>query len=282
MTVNNDTKSAEMTEIAYIFDTETTGKIDSQLIEAAWLKVVMGADDNPAHYDERILPVKMYGVTDDYIERFKPSKKIDFGAMATHHIIEDDLTECRPHTEFKLPDDAQYLIGHNIDFDWKVIGVPDIKRIDTLALARCLWRDDDGHAQSACAYRIDLDYAQRATKNAHNALADVNICLQILDHVCHYWHIRSFTELHQLSEKARIPTIMSFGKHAGLAMDRVPLDYKQWYARQSDTDPYVIRAMKGEAGLSDEAIAVLISRGRQSESENSEVSVDDVSVNLNF
>lgn len=254
-----------MPEIAYIFDTETTGKVDSQPIEAAWLRLVAGAEDKPAHYDERVMPVKLYGVTNDYIERFKPTKPIEFGALATHHILESDLVDCCPYTELKLPEDAQYLIGHNIDFDWEVIGKPDIKRIDTLALARAYWRDDLGHSQSACAYRLNLDYAHRATQNAHNALADVNICLQILDHICDQWNIRSFEELHQLSQKALIPTVMTFGKHKGLPMAEVPADYKQWYRRQADTDPYMIKAMNGEEGLTDDVITKLVLRGRQHE-----------------
>lgn len=245
---------------AYILDTETTGKDESDPIEIAYLQL---STHKPEWIDDeigRINPASFYGVSAQYEERFMPDKPITYGAMATHHIRREDLDCCRHHTRFALPEDMTYLIGHNVDFDWKVLKSPDVKRIDTLALARVLWQDDDSHTQSACAYRINEQYASLATRNAHSALADVKVCLQVLDHICNVLNITSFEELHAVSERARIPTVISFGKHKGAAIKNVPPDYKRWYMGQADTDPYLIRAMKGEMGLTADDIAQMAAR----------------------
>ena len=47
-----------------------------------------------------------------------------------------DLIDCDPSYTVKLPPDAEYIIGHNVDFDWKALGQPNVKRICTQALAR--------------------------------------------------------------------------------------------------------------------------------------------------
>lgn len=47
-----------------------------------------------------------------------------------------------------------------------------------------------------------------------------------------------------ISEKARIPTIMPFGKHKGVAIKDVPADYKRWLMKQPDTDQYLLKAIQ--------------------------------------
>lgn len=93
---------------AYIFDCETTGLNEPELIEAAWLEL------------SSILPITLVG--DGFNQQYKPSKPIEIGALATHHIMDEDLVNCMPSSSFSLPDGIQYLIGHNIDFDAAVIG----------------------------------------------------------------------------------------------------------------------------------------------------------------
>lgn len=240
---------------AYIFDTETTGKDDgAQLVEAAYIKfdTNLGADGEFLGYSP---------VDPCFSMRYKASVPIQFGAMATHHITDEDLVDCPSNSEFQLPPDTEYIIGHNIDYDWKVIGSPvHIKRIDTLALANAFWRDSDAHTQSACMYRIDRELARSLTKNAHGALADVQMCAIVLSHICREWKIRSVDELYQLSEKARIPQTIWFGKHAGANIQDIPGDYKRWYLGQANTDPYLVKAMRGEVGISDDMAHELSAR----------------------
>lgn len=220
---------------AIIFDTETTGINEPEVIEAAFLSVL-----NPFSL----------GITSEYCQRFKPSKRIELGALATHHILDEELADCPPSSEFRLPDGIEYIIGHNVDYDWKVIGEPPVKRICTLALCRRLFPEADSHSQSAMIYMMRRHKARDMLKNAHAALDDVKNCRIVLD-VCldkiGATQETTWEDVWQFSEKARIPTVMTFGKHKGVAIKDVPSDYKAWLLRQPDIDPYLIKAIRGEA-----------------------------------
>ncbi len=213
-----------------IFDTEATGIKDPVLIEAAWVELES---------------IKPFTVTNPFEQRYNPGKPITLGALATHHIMDEELVDCPPAASFTLPRDLGYLIGHNVDFDWEVIGKPDIKRICTLALARKLWPDLDSHNQSALLYQLERATARARLRNAHSALIDVGICATILDHICQQLGVKTIEDLYTESEKARTPTTMPFGKHKGMLLADVPKDYKKWLLTQQDIDPFLRKALGG-------------------------------------
>jgi DNA polymerase III, epsilon subunit and related 3'-5' exonucleases len=122
---------------ACIFDSETTGLNDPQLVEAGYLQLEA---------------IQGLPVATEFLQRYKPSKPIELGALATSHILDEELADCPDHTEFQLPANIEYLIGHNVDYDWGVIGQPELKRICTAALSRRLWPGADSHTQSAMIY----------------------------------------------------------------------------------------------------------------------------------
>jgi exodeoxyribonuclease X len=222
---------------ALLFDTETTGFNEPQVIEAAWLEL-----ESPA----------TLAVLGQFEQRYKPSKPIDLGAMAVHHITDEELAACAPSSTFALPPGVQYLIGHNVDFDWKVIGQPPIKRICTLALSRHLFPDIDSHTQSAMVYHFGRARAKSMLKDAHSALADVRNCRHVLRRLIAALaqpeaHAFTWEELWQVSERARIPTRMPYGKHKGMAIAELPADYKAWLLRQTDVDAYLLQALQGGA-----------------------------------
>lgn len=213
---------------AIIFDTETTGKHEPQIIEAAWIAV-----ESPSNLSG-----------DQFEQRYKPSKPIELGAMAVHHIIDEVLVHCPPHTEFKLPNGIEYIIGHNVDYDWEVSGSPQVKRICTLALAREYLPELDSHTQSALIYHFAKLDAKNLLTHAHSALEDVRNCRFVLEQLLKIiGTVDSWDDLWQLSEKARIPKIMPFGKHKGEPIANIPNDYKQWLRRQPDIDPYLLVAL---------------------------------------
>ena len=213
-----------------IFDTEATDLKKPVLIEAAWVEL------------ESLEP---YSVTNPFEQRYNPGKPISLGALSTHHIMDEELVDCPPAASFTLPSEVDYVIGHNVDFDWEVIGKPDIKRICTLALARKVWPDLDSHNQSALLYHLERATAREQLRNAHSALTDVGICAAILKHLCQQLGVKTIEALYAESEIARIPTTMPFGKHKGMLLADVPKDYKKWLLTQQDIDPFLRKALGG-------------------------------------
>ncbi|QRO34010.1 putative quorum-sensing-regulated virulence factor [Chromobacterium violaceum] len=208
---------------AIIFDCEHTGLNGPELIEAAW--------------------VRMCGFSltmgEQFCRRYRPSKPIQLGAMAVHHIHEDDLVDCAPHTDFQLPAGTVYMIGHFIESDWKVIGQPAVKLIDTCALAKKVWPGLDSYSQSALLYHLMGREAREHLREAHNALADVLICHRILRAILLRLHeqgfvVDSWQRLHELSEEALVPTVMPFGKHKDTPLVALPRDYVSWAIKNLD------------------------------------------------
>lgn len=220
---------------AIIFDTETTGRIEPQAIEAAYLGY-----DIPAEIG--------FSSNLEFYSRFKPNKPIELGALATHHILDEELTRCPDSSSFSLPEGTQYIIGHKVDYDWEVIGKPDVKRICTLALARDLWPDLDSHTQSALIYHFFRKGAKELIKDAHNALADVKLCRMIFQMIMDelgFGESTTWEEIWLRSERARIPKKIMFGKHAGMAIAELPGDYCSWLISKADQfDPYLIATVK--------------------------------------
>lgn len=214
---------------AIIFDTETSGKNEPVLIEAAWI---------------RLDSINPFSTSEEFNQRYNPLKSIELGALATHHILDEELIDCPPASSFNIPKDIEYIIGHNVDYDWNVIGKPTIKRICTLALSRKVWPELDSHNQSALLYFVDRHNAKDKLKNAHSALADVENCAFILEKIIAKLNVTSIEELWTVSEQARIPSHMTFGKHKGVAIADIPRDYKTWLLNQDNVDAYLRKALE--------------------------------------
>lgn len=161
--------------------------------------------------------------------------------------MDEDLVGCPPSSRFALPVGVDYLVGHNVDYDWNVAGCPDVKRIDTLALAREYYPDAGAHSLSALLYLLDRANARERLRTAHSALTDVLICRDVLAAMLRgpLAHIRSWDELWRASEEARIPKIMPFGKHRNERIEDVPDSYKAWALQNiADMDPYLRIALE--------------------------------------
>ena len=207
-----------------ILDTETTGISDPVIpIEVAYIEI--GKFEN--------LKIKK-----SFRQLYNPGdNKIDYSAMVTHNIIPEDLVKKPIYTEFKLPENVEYMIGHNIKFDYKVIGSPEnIKLIDTLQISRKLFPDLDSHKQGAILYYLlDHKKARKILKNSHSALHDVKICRIILEHFIRITNVKSFDELYEYNNIAKIPDKMPFGKHKGVSLLDLPKDYIMWLLNKYET-----------------------------------------------
>lgn len=212
----------------YVIDTETNGAEQPEVIELAWLR---------------------WGGGEQGAQRFKPTVPSNWGALAVHHILPEELEGLPPPGEASLPADVQYIIGHNIDYDWGALGKPSVKRICTLAIARKLFPSLDSHKLGALYYYFfgANTVSRDMLRDAHSALADVTMCYEILkqmlDQKMPALDAGNPELLWRFSEECRIPDIITFGKHRGTRIYQLPRDYMTWMLRQPDMDPYVLQAV---------------------------------------
>ncbi len=220
---------------ALILDTETHD-LNGYPIEIAYA---------PCSFEQGVLVINQGEVFDEY---FSCPEPIALGALATHHILEADIAEKPSFDTFKMPQDVQYLIGHNIDYDIKAIQKcqPDftVKGICTLALCRMVWPELP-HTLSAMYYHVmdDLELARKHLRHAHNAKADIYFTGVILKTLVEQLGIKDMNSLFIMSETARIPKYITFGKHKGTAIKDLDSGYVSWLLKQPDLDPYLRKAL---------------------------------------
>lgn len=189
--------------------------------------------------------------TQIFDQLYQVNEPISYVSMAVHHILESDLIGQPVYTDFTLPENTVYIVGHNIDYDIKAIAkcgvnVDQIKPICTLALARSVWPDAEAHNISALIYQISQGSlkARELLKGAHRADADIILTANILMHIIAHIQVQDMESLYLASEAARIPQKLSFGKHKGVAIAELPTDYVQWLLKQNELDPYLRQALE--------------------------------------
>lgn len=216
---------------AIVLDTETTD-IEGEVIELAYKEISLSSNGIISRNPVR----KLFGYDGE----------MSYGALATHHILPEEVKHLPRITESDIPL-AEYWIGHNVDYDWKRLGSPpSVKRICTLAIARHLF-PNESHTLGALLYMLSPNvpaYIRNELRNAHSALADVNFTIQILAAMGSYVSFTSVEHLYQISEEARVPKVMSFGKHKGAPLQHVDNGYRSWYKKQPDQDPYLLKAFE--------------------------------------
>lgn len=113
-----------------ILDTETTGVgKNDQIIELSYVEVM------PLNIF-RHAPIPFYETT-LYNERFFPSVPIQPEATKVHGIQFRDLLGKRRNDFVEIPKDVEFIIGHNIQFDYRMLGKPaGVKLICTLNLSK--------------------------------------------------------------------------------------------------------------------------------------------------
>lgn len=239
---------------ALIFDTETH-KLHGDVIEAAGIALEFVALELVKKYSELgTFPEILLGPSEKFTERYKPSEPISIGAMAVHHIVDEDVEKCAPYTYFSFPShfNIQYLIGHNIDYDIAAINragtsTNGIKSICTLAMARYLWPKLDAHNLSAVALYVSSDRGKTAhdLRFAHSALSDCRTTFSVLGAIVHEAGVSSFEELYEFSEQARYPTHIFYGKYKGTSIK--DLEDKDIHCLLGKTDdPYLKISLENE------------------------------------
>lgn len=224
---------------ALILDTETH-TLNGYPIEIAFA---------PCAFAQGVLVINQDQVFDEY---FSCPEPISLGAMAVHHILEADIAEKPSYDTFRMPENVEYLIGHNINYDIEAVQKcqPDFKveGICTLALARMIWGDLETHTLGALYYFVmsDKQAARKHLRNAHNARADIYFTGVILQAIVEKLAIKDMHSLYLMSETARIPKRINFGKYKGTLIKDLDPGYISWLLRQDDLDPYLKKALQGK------------------------------------
>lgn len=226
---------------ACVLDTEASGLDMPHAAEIAYMDI-----NSPLEFKSVIC------------QRFNPLKPMSLGAMAVTGICDEDLQDCPPHTDFKLPADTVYLIGHNIDFDCQVLtnagaDLTNVKTICTLAIAKDIYPELDSYTLLALLYHIDKPYAKEMATKAHNAAFDVLFAAKLYfelyrQAIKKYGEkVASIERMYDFSQYARIPKKMPFGKHKGVAMHELPKEYVKWAVNNlQDIDIYLKTALTNQ------------------------------------
>lgn len=228
-------------QTAVLFDTEVNSLDAKECIELAYAVVEM----------DGMGELNFHGAV---AEQFEPLAPCDPGAVAIHHINPESLrgrrksAEARDAVELK----QEFVIAHKVDFDCEVLGITEPKRICTLALSRHLWPDFASHKLTAMFLYLNgiSDDTIEVIKGAHSAGNDVFILSDLLLHIVRKSGVRSFQQLYELSEVARVPVVWPMGKHKGLPFDETPNSYLKW-ARNNmkDADQYLMKAINSAKGV---------------------------------
>lgn len=246
---------------AVIGDTETTGpnpEVD-QVVESAFLCLPpTPAEFMKTPFEDMVMHHKYFGHT----------VPMTLGAQDTHHILPETLAGLEP-MDYPAPmPPTTYLIGHKIDFDRDMLDAKGAAPICTLALSRKFFPELDSHKQGAVLYHLARitkrgeAWARDMLKSAHSADADVLNCGRILKYIIYLIDRDnkvkgqlSWGDIYEVSQDARIPKVMGFGKFKGQPVSAVTPDWAKWYSNCTDPkpDPYVLIALKREGLITNES-----------------------------
>ena len=176
-------------------------------------------------------------------ELFNPGIPITIDAMTVHHIT-NEMVQGKPSfrgsdTWKQLQDlmksDTNVMVAHSAAFDVDMLkkeGIEPRKVICTLKLAR--YFDKDGVIP-----RYSLQYLRYYLKlnvdaTPHTALGDILVLEAIFKRI-HAKAVAEFgdnatAKMIEVSSRPVLYRRMPFGKHKGMKMEEVPLDYLQWLA----------------------------------------------------
>lgn len=196
-------------DTALVIDTETDQGRDPRPIQVATIDVATGFE---------------------WMKYFNSGRSISPVVIKIHGITDDDVAGLERFNlaEFQLP---TYLIGHNVRFDWRVIGSPSAKLICTVRLARVAFPEWSAYGQSRCIEQLlGKKEASKMTIAAHDALGDARMCYLLYQACCERLEIAStdFAAAHAIANKANPVSKMPFGKHKGKLIKEVPIDYVRW------------------------------------------------------
>lgn len=233
-----------MTTVA-ILDTETTG-FEKPVLPVQLCLIELKGDDP-----------REFVLGDSWFKHFNPGKNIEYGAMSTHFVT-NEQAKSHPAWDPALLPQVDIIIGHSIDYDWEAVGSPpDMRRICTFAMGKRAWPELDSHKQGAVLiHLLGENEAIPLLNRAHQADCDALNNVHLVRALAREWDIATWDEFWELSETCRIPTHMPFGKYGpdkstkykGMPIaEMVKTDWQYCsnflLTKVDDLDPYLRRAI---------------------------------------
>ncbi|WP_336040659.1 hypothetical protein [Acinetobacter calcoaceticus] len=190
---------------------------------------------------------------DMFYMRFNPERRISVEAMAKYNIINQDLGNKPSYRSFKLPASVLYIVGHNVDYDVRVLrrsGITqDLKPIDTLAMAKTLLPNAPGYSLETLSYYLASDHAhlRNYLLNANGARKVVDLTAALLSKLIRLigpLSNGSIQDLYEFSLECRVPKVMPAGEYQGRAIRDLPESYKRYLLKNPKTDLWLKFALE--------------------------------------
>jgi DNA polymerase III epsilon subunit-like protein len=174
-------------------------------------------------------------------ELFNPGKPISIDAMVIHHITNEMVadkqkfkgSDTHKKLQIMFADPDAVIIAHNARFDVSMLNREDLhpqKSICTLKLSRYLDKEGKIPQYSLQYLRYYLKLNVDATP--HTALGDILVLEALFNRIYAKFKEESegdpIEEMIQISNSPVMVARMPFGKHKGMKMGEVPLDYLEW------------------------------------------------------
>jgi len=143
------------------------------------------------------------------VTRYQPSMNIDPRATEVHDMVFKDLLGCPKSESLELPEGMKYLVAHNAQYDYRVLGKPEhIKCFCTLVLARKLDKKFGigfkNHKLDTLVLHFYGTRAQSLIDNSHQALTDTVKVIIVLAKLLEYIpSVTSFEELYEFQQMLR-------------------------------------------------------------------------------
>lgn len=202
-------------------DTETTGLDDPiKVVELAMVKL-----------DDQL------NVLETHDTLVCPGRPINEGAWGVHGISDDmvanekPLDECFP--EWLAPDEEAVVIGHNCQFDLKLVGykLNLVGQICTLSLAR-------QHVHGCVNHKLGTvrDFLGLPKLDEHRALGDTLTSIAILKYIMGTTGL-TLSTLVKRQAKPRMILMMPWGKFKGRLITDIEPSYRDWLLDKGNLDP---------------------------------------------
>lgn len=195
-----------------VIDTETTS-LEGGVCEIASVDIVDGQICNPIS---------------DFV---KPPEPITVGAMAIHHITNEDVAGAPPiEAVIDRYLGADVYVAHNAKFDRSKLPQITAPWICTMKLARKLWPELESHGNQFLRYHLQVNANVPDGLHAHRALYDCYVTAAVLIEINRQARF-TIAQMREITSRPSLLHAMRFGKYKGVLFEEwifKDFRYRQW------------------------------------------------------